>query len=89
VGDVAVPQSILDLRSSIDAVDSDLASMLERRVSLGRRVVAIKESLGFSSIDPRREAEIVAMVAESSGLPVGFVRRVWSALFEVTRGEEV
>lgn len=50
---------IKELRDELDAVDSRLASLLKRRVEIGRSIVAIKREEGMPVDDFVREAAVL------------------------------
>jgi len=50
---------IKELRDELDAVDSRLASLLKRRVEIGRSIVAIKRDEGMPVDDFVREAAVL------------------------------
>jgi len=54
------------LRRRIDAVDDELAVLLDRRAALSGLVQQHKEVPGHAGRDPRREAEIAARVAAAA-----------------------
>ncbi len=54
------------LRRRIDALDEDLAALLDRRAVLSAIVQELKEVPGHAGRDPRREAEIAARMAEAA-----------------------
>ncbi len=65
------------LRRRIDAVDDELADLLDRRAALTAHVQRLKEVPGHAGRDPEREAEIAArMAARAPRLGRDRVRRI-------------
>jgi len=56
-------QPVAALRRRIDAVDDELAVLLERRAALTARVQQLKDVPGHAGRDPEREAEIAERMA--------------------------
>lgn len=54
------------LRRRVDAVDEELASLLDRRALLTALIQGQKEVPGHEGRDPRREAEIAARMAQAA-----------------------
>ena len=63
------------LREEIDAVDSELLALLERRFALSGRVAASKQ--GQSVFRPGREAAIIRRLVSQTGLDASLVAGVW------------
>ncbi|WP_198663544.1 chorismate mutase [Jiangella endophytica] len=78
-----VPDTVAGCRAAIDAVDAALATLLEHRVALAGRVQRLKPVGGHAGRDPRREAAIVAAMAERApSLPPESLARVVTAIIE-------
>ena len=54
------------LRRRVDAVDEELASILDRRALLTALIQGQKEVPGHEGRDPRREAEIATRMAQAA-----------------------
>lgn len=79
----AVPETLAGCRDAIDAVDAVLATLLEHRVTLAGRVQRLKPVGGHAGRDPRREAAIVAAMAERApSLPPEQLARIVTAIIE-------
>lgn len=79
----AVPRTLAGCRAAIDAVDAALATLLEHRVALAGRVQRLKPVGGHAGRDPRREAAIVAAMAERApSLPPRALGRIVTAIIE-------
>lgn len=48
---------ILTLRERIDAIDSDLISLLEKRLDVAAEIAAYKQAHGLPALDASREAQ--------------------------------
>jgi chorismate mutase len=78
-----VPGTLEGCRAAIDAVDAVLATLLEHRVTLAGRVQRLKPVGGHAGRDPRREAAIVAAMAERApSLPPEALARIVTAVIE-------
>lgn len=65
-----------ELRSQIDALDSELVDLLARRADVTRQVGEYKSQTGMPIYVPEREAELIAKrraQAESVGVPPGLI----------------
>jgi chorismate mutase/GNAT superfamily N-acetyltransferase len=60
------PGGVADLRRRIDALDDELAALLDRRAVLTARIQHLKEVPGHAGRDPDREAEIAARMARAA-----------------------
>ncbi|MBB5789721.1 chorismate mutase [Jiangella mangrovi] len=79
----SVPDTLDGCRAAIDAVDALLATLLEHRVALAGRVQHLKPVGGHAGRDPRREAAIVAAMAERApSLPPEQLARIVTAIIE-------
>ena len=54
------------LRSELSALDADLIRLLARRVDIARRIGVEKRAAGLPTLDPRREAQVVASAARAA-----------------------
>lgn len=79
---------IAKVRGEIDALDSELLALVNRRAGLARRVGELKQ--GAPAYRPEREAEILRRVtAENPGpLPANRVTAVFREVISVCRGME-
>ncbi len=55
-----------ECRTAIEGIDQEILALLARRVSIGRRVGALKQRAGLPVLDPKREAEVVRAIAKSA-----------------------
>jgi chorismate mutase len=68
------------LREELGALDAELVALLARRVAVARRIGAAKRAAGLATLDPRREAQVVAAAARharAAGLPEEAVRDIF------------
>ena len=56
-----------DIRKEIDALDEEMAKLFVRRMDCADRVAEAKRGTGKAVLDPGREREILAKVAERVG----------------------
>ena len=76
------------LREELAALDAEFVQLLARRVQLARRVGAEKRAAGLPTLDPRREAHVVAAVARYArreGLPEESVRDIFWPVVSMCR----
>lgn len=80
---------ITDLRTEIDAVDSQIAELLAQRMDISRRIAEWKKAAGRPALDTRREREklnaLTSACREDMAQPL---RVVYSLLFELSRAEQ-
>jgi chorismate mutase len=62
--------SIEDWRSEIDAIDSELLGLLNRRASLAVKVGQSKRLTGVALCDPTREAEVIERARKANPGPL-------------------
>ncbi len=76
----ATSAALAALREQLGALDGELVDLLARRLELARRIGAEKRKAGLATLDPRREAQVVASVAKHArrvGLPEEAVRDIF------------
>ena len=82
-----MPEDIDKLRREIDALDDELAALLQRRATLARDIGARKG--GAPAYRPERESEILARVSQSKGiLPRERLAGVFREIISACRGME-
>jgi chorismate mutase/prephenate dehydratase len=76
------------LRKDIDALDSELLALLQKRARLAQRIGALKG--GAPAYRPERESEILRRVAAQAGAPLGAeaATRVFREVISACRGLE-
>jgi len=86
------PPSLATLRDQLGELDSEFVDLLSRRVEIARRVGAEKRAAGLPSLDPRREAQVVAAVARHArkvGLSEEAVRDIfWPVIAMCRRAQQ-
>ena len=68
-----LPREIARLRREIDALNAELAELLQARARLVKEIGRRKARLGLPAVDARREREMLARILE--GAPEGFSKR--------------
>jgi chorismate mutase/prephenate dehydratase len=82
-----MPDDIDKLRREIDAVDDELAALIQRRAGLAQKIGALKK--GAPAYRPEREAEILnRLVAKTGILPAERVAAVFREIISACRGLE-
>jgi chorismate mutase len=80
------------LRDELGVLDAELIGVLKRRVDLARRIGAEKRAAGLATLDPRREAQVVAAaarLARQAGLPEESVRDIfWPVVAMCRRAQQ-
>src|SRR5690348_8789855 len=77
------------MRDEIVAIDREVLDALNRRLGLVRRVNEHKAATGAPAIDAKREAELLAELAQANRGPLSEegVRTAFSALLDVMKQE--
>jgi prephenate dehydrogenase len=77
------------MRDEIAAIDREVLDALNRRLGLVRRISEHKAATGAPAIDAKREAELLASLAQANRGPLSEegVRTVFSALLDVMKQE--
>src|SRR5712664_394199 len=82
-----MPDEIESLRREIDALDDQLAALLNRRAGLAQRIGALKS--GAPAYRPEREIEILRRITKNPGvLPAERVAAVFREVISACRGLE-
>jgi len=82
-----MPDEIDNLRREIDALDDQLAALLNRRAGLAQRIGALKS--GAPAYRPEREIEILRRITKNPGvLPAERVAAVFREVISACRGLE-
>ncbi|MBO4440972.1 chorismate mutase [bacterium] len=72
---------IQELRAELDEVDSKLASLLKRRVEIGRSIVAVKRSEGLPADDFAREAAVLDRLSAENPEIAPLLRELYGRIF--------
>ncbi|MGE0499087.1 MAG: prephenate dehydratase [Ramlibacter sp.] len=85
-----MPQSLADLRTQIDAVDSELLTLLNRRAALANEVGEIKRAEGSAVFRPEREAQVIngLQAANPGPLKAANVATIWREVMSACRALE-
>ena len=60
-----------DCRKVIDAIDTEILALLNRRANLSHRIGEIKAGAGLPIVDPRREEVVVRRVIRENAGDIG------------------
>lgn len=77
------PNGVLTGRERIDALDAEIADLVQRRIEVSREIQAARISDGGRRVDLRRETEIIARYSAALGRPGTAIAM---ALLELGRG---
>lgn len=77
------PDGVLTGRERIDALDAQIADLVQRRIEVSRQIQAARISDGGRRVDLRRETEIIARYSAALGRPGTTIAM---ALLELGRG---
>jgi chorismate mutase len=76
------------VRDRIAAIDDELVHLIEERVGLARKAGELKRAAGLPTLDPSREASVVARAAErarTAGVAEEDVRQIFWQLIGLCR----
>ena len=80
---------LTEIRKDIDAIDEEMAKLFVRRMDCADRVAEAKRGTGKAVLDPGREREILAKVAERVGPGLATEGRLlFSTLMSISRGRQ-
>jgi chorismate mutase len=77
------PDGVLSGRERIDALDAQIADLVQRRIDVSRQIQAARIAEGGRRVDLRRETEIIARYSATLGRPGTAIAM---ALLELGRG---
>ncbi|HZP52018.1 chorismate mutase [Actinocrinis sp.] len=77
------PEGVLSGRERIDALDAQIAALVQRRIDVSRQIQAARIADGGRRVDLRRETEIIARYSATLGRPGTAIAM---ALLELGRG---
>jgi len=83
-------KTLSELRTQIDAVDSELLALLNRRAALANEVGEIKRAEGSAVFRPEREAQVIngLQAANPGPLKAGNVATIWREIMSACRALE-
>ena len=79
-------EELIKIRNRIDDIDSRILTLLEKRVTLAKRIAIVKTKRGIPIRDEQREKELlerVASQADSLGLNPDITRRIFREIIEL------
>lgn len=82
--------SVSELRHEIDAVDTQILSLLQRRLELVFKVGEVKRENGVKVYDPERERQMLARLSDLAAPPLSpdTVRRIFERIIDEFRSQE-
>jgi len=85
-----MPRTLPELRVQIDAVDSELLALLNRRASLANEVGEVKRADGSPVFRPDREAQVIHTLQQANPGPLkpGNVATIWREIMSACRALE-
>ncbi len=80
-------ERLLDMRNEIDQLDSEIATLLTRRLSLAKEVAQVKRSLNMPIKDANREFKILNRVMRHSSDPEisASLQQIYEKILETSR----
>lgn len=80
-------ERLLDMRNEIDQLDSEIATLLTRRLSLAKEVAEIKRSLNMPIRDANREFKIINRVMRHTADPEisASLQQIYEKILEISR----
>jgi chorismate mutase len=79
-------EELIKIRNHIDGIDDQILTLLEKRVTLAKRIALVKTNRGIPIRDGQREKELlerVASQAKSLGLNPELTRRIFREIIEL------
>lgn len=79
-------QKIQALRSEIDVINSNLLTLLNKRVTLAREIGRMQTSMGSSQYDPKRELEMLQALTDANEGPFddATVKSLFKSIFQAS-----
>src|SRR5262249_2619944 len=80
-------KTLEDWRQQIDALDSDLVNLLNRRAEIACETAVIKVASGLPAYDGKREEQVLARVAEKNRGPLDdqSITAIFRSIIQETR----
>jgi chorismate mutase-like protein len=84
---VAEEKTLEDWRQEIDALDTELVRLLNQRAAIACEIALVKVARGLAAYDGKREAQVLARVAQKNDGPLGdeSVAAIFRSIVEETR----
>jgi chorismate mutase/prephenate dehydratase len=81
--------SLDSVRKEIDAIDSQLAQLVKKRIEISSKVALAKKELGLPILDPAREREVLLKAVELVGDEYeSEIKHLYSTLFSVSKARQ-
>lgn len=83
-------RELAELRAELDALDTELVCLFEKRMGIAREVAAYKLAHGMDVLDVSRESQVLDSRAQKLQDPVwqGAVRRLFTEIMAISRAEQ-
>ena len=87
VQNITGKKSLSDWRQEIDALDTELLRLLNRRAAIACEIAAVKVASGMPAYDPGREAQVLARITAQNAGPFEdeSVRAIFHSIIHETR----
>lgn len=82
---------IEDCRAEIDAIDTELLKLLNRRAALALQIGILKHGRGLEICDPQREREVIERACQANQGPLASaaVERIFRRIVREARAAEI
>ena len=76
-----------ECRKTIDAIDTEILTLLNRRATIAKKIGAIKLQAGLPVVDPSREREVLQKIVRENEGSIGddAAARIYSEIIRQTR----
>lgn len=79
-------QTLEELRVEIDELDRQILELIQLRVTLAKKVQALKKRTGLPIEDLERENQILThLAADFTGIPEELIVEIYKAIFSFTK----
>lgn len=78
-------------RKKIDSIDKRILSLLSKRISIGKKIGAIKKSKGLRITDRERERDVIdhaKRMTRDTGLDEKFVENLFKDIIKYTKSKQ-
>jgi chorismate mutase len=70
------------LRGEVDTIDDEIASLLDKRLQVGKAIIDAKKSKNLPIEDLDREKEIVSRVVKNSRVDEALINEIYFNIFD-------
>ena len=70
------------LRGEVDTIDDEIASLLDKRLQVGKEIIDAKKSKNLPIEDLDREKEIVSRVVKNSRVDEALINEIYFNIFD-------